>query len=111
MKTLFRWSACLVLLLAAAQPLLAKEKNVVAVVPFAVNSAENIDYIRQGIADMLSSRISISEKIEVVSRDTVQAAVLGMGKKALTLNDVYGLGRKFGADYVIWGSITSSAAS
>ncbi|MCE5282031.1 MAG: hypothetical protein LLG93_08010, partial [Deltaproteobacteria bacterium] len=81
MKTLFRWGVCLVLLLASAQPLLAKEKNVVAVVPFAVNSAENIDYIRQGIADMLSSRISISEKIEVVSRDTVQAALLQTGKK------------------------------
>lgn len=106
MKTLFRWGVCLVLLLAAAQPLLAKEKNVVAVVPFAVNSAENIDYIRQGIADMLSSRISISDKIEVVSRDAVQKALQEKGKKALTLNDVYGLGGKFGADYVIWGSIT-----
>ncbi len=111
MKKLVRWGVCLVLLLAAAQPLPAKDRNVVAVVPFTVNSAENIDYIRQGIADMLSSRISISEKIEVVGRDAVQAAVLQTGKKELSLDDVYGLGAKFGADYVIWGSLTKFGSS
>ena len=55
---------------------------------------------------MLSSRISVNEKIEVVSRDTVLTALKDSGGKELALADVYGLGKKLNADFVVWGSIT-----
>ena len=55
---------------------------------------------------MLSSRISVNEKIEVVNRDTVLAAIKETGGKELTLADVYGLGKKLNVDFVVWGSIT-----
>ena len=106
MKHLCKWLVCLLFLVATGPPLWAKETNSVAILPFSVHSAENIDYVRQGIGDMLSSRISVNEKIVVASRDTVLAAIKDSGVKEPTLADVYSLGKKLNADFVIWGSIT-----
>ncbi|MHB8909588.1 MAG: FG-GAP-like repeat-containing protein [Syntrophales bacterium] len=106
MKKLCKWIVCLFCMLAAVQPLWAKEKTIVAVLPFAVHSAENIDYVRQGVGDMLSSRISVSERIEVLSRDVTLAALKETGTRELTLPEVTALGKKLNADFVVWGSIT-----
>ena len=84
----------------------AKGEKIVAVLPFTVHSAENIDYVRQGIWDMLASRITVSEKIEVISRDTILQAMKEKEGKDLTLTDIYGLGKKMNADFVVYGSIT-----
>jgi len=79
----------------------------VAVLPFDVHSSENIDYIRNGVWDMLISRISLAGKIEVVSKNDVQDALAKRkGKGNLTVADVYELGKKMGVDYVVHGSIT-----
>jgi TolB-like protein len=94
------------LLLSLGVTVLAKEKSTVSVLPFSVYSAENIDYVQQGIWDMLASRISVSDKIEVTSKDVVLAGLKEMPKKDLTLADVYGLGKKMNVDFVVWGSIT-----
>lgn len=106
MRISCKWMVCLVGLLMTVQPLWAKEKNVVAILPFSVNSAENIDYVRQGVADMLSSRISVSDKIEVVGRDVVQLAIKDVRGRDLTASDVMALGKKLNADFVVWGGIT-----
>lgn len=84
----------------------AKEVKTVAVLPFSVHSAENIDYVRQGILDMLSSRIAVAEKIEVVSRDTVLQAIKDKEGKYLSVADVHALGKKMNVGYVVYGSIT-----
>lgn len=84
----------------------SKEKSSVSVLPFSVHSAENIEYVQQGIWDMLSSRISANDKIEVITKDTVLANLKEADKKELTAADVYGLGKKMNADFVVWGSIT-----
>jgi TolB-like protein len=106
MKLSCKWLVCLLFLVATGPSSWAKERNSVVILPFSVHSSENIDYIRQGIGDMLSSRISVNEKIEVVSRDTVLTAMKDSGEKELALADVYSLGKKLNADFVIWGSIT-----
>jgi TolB-like protein len=106
MKNVFKGMVLLICLMGANQPAWAKDKNVVAVLPFVVHSAENIDYLRRGIGDMLASRISVNEKIEVVGRDAVLAALKEDGGKEPSLSDVYGLGQKLKADFVVWGSIT-----
>ncbi|MDI6777119.1 MAG: FG-GAP-like repeat-containing protein [Syntrophales bacterium] len=97
---------CLFALIAVSGQLWAKEKTTLAVLPFSVHSAENIDYLHQGIWDMLSSRIAADGKIEVISKDAVIDALKGTGEKELTLTDVYGLGKKMSVDFVVWGSIT-----
>jgi len=96
----------LIFLTALAGPLLAKEKSTVAVVPFAVHSADNIDYVRQGIADMLASRIAVEGKISVLSKDLVHEALKDKPGKELTLEEISVLGKRLNADYVVWGSIT-----
>jgi TolB-like protein len=106
MKISFKWLVCLFCLIATASQSWAVGEKKVAVLPFTVHSAENIDYVRQGVGDMLSSRISVNEKIEVVNKESVLAAVKETGGKELTLADVYGLGKKLNADFVVWGSIT-----
>jgi TolB-like protein len=86
--------------------LAAKGEKTVAVLPFAVHSAESIDYVKQGIWDMLSSRIAVTDKIEVISKDSVLQALKGKEGKDLVLQDIYGLGKKMNADFVVYGSIT-----
>ncbi len=84
----------------------AKEKSTVAILPFSVSSAENIDYLQQGIGEMLTSRISADNKIEVINKDIVLTNLQESAKKEITLADIYGLGKKLNVDFVIWGSIT-----
>lgn len=84
----------------------ARDKSTVAILPFSVASAENIDYVQQGIWDMLTSRISVDGKIAVINKDIVITNLKESAKKDLTLADIYGLGKKMNVDFVIWGSIT-----
>ena len=106
MRNSCRWVAAVLFLIALVQPLWAKDKNTVAVLPFSVHSAENIDYVRQGIGDMLASRISVNDKIDVIGRDTVLAALRETAGKEIASADAVALGKKLAADFVVWGSIT-----
>ncbi len=89
-----------------ATPLWAKDKTTIAVLPFSVHSAENIDYVQQGIMDMLASRISTNEKISVIGKGTVQEAMKTVKSRELSPADINGLGKKLNADYIVSGSIT-----
>ena len=106
MKSAVKLAICLILLFTVSGPLEAKGEKVVAVLPFTVHSAENIDYVRQGIWDMLSSRITVTDKIEVVSKDTILQAVKEREGKDFTVADINSLGKKLNADFVVYGSIT-----
>jgi TolB-like protein len=96
----------LLLIVMTAQSLWAKEAKRAAVLPFDVHSSEDIDYVRNGIWDMLISRVSSSGKIDVVNKNEINEALAQIGKKELTAADIYGLGKKLDLDYVVWGSIT-----
>ncbi len=106
MNILFRWVWVCLLLMVMVQPVGAKDRSKVAVFPFLIHSAEDLNYVRQGMGDMLASRISVSGKIEVISRDLVNAALQEQSTAELKLQDTYELGKKLGADFVVWGSIT-----
>lgn len=93
-------------LLMAAPGSVAQDRKTVAVLPFTVHSADNIDYVRQGIWDMLVSRISVSDKISVANKDTVLAALKKLDGKEPAPADVLDLGRMLNLDHVVWGSIT-----
>ena len=84
----------------------AQPKKRIAILPFTVNSSENINYIRDGIWDMLISRVTVSGKTDVLSKTSVVDA-MGKGPgKELTQADVSAIGKRLKADYVVWGSIT-----
>jgi len=84
----------------------ASDIKTVAVLPFEVHSSENIDYIRNGVWDMLISRISLSGKIEVTAKHKVLAALEKKKKTGLTPEDVLALGKRMKVNYVVYGSIT-----
>lgn len=106
MRKTFQYIFCLMILLLATGSLWAKDKYTVTVLPFTLNSAENIDYVKKGIAEMLSTRISVPNKIEVTNKDVVLEELKKSNIKEITLIDVYKLGNKLKSDYVVWGSIT-----
>ena len=56
----------------------------VAILPFVINSQENLDYLREGIYDILASRITVEGRIEVIDRSMVERALYEDGPPALT---------------------------
>jgi TolB-like protein len=90
----------------SAGTLWAKDKYSVTVLPFTLNSSENIEYVRQGIQDMLITRIAVSNKIEVSGKDSVAEELKKSNIKDISLAEVYNIGKKLKSDYVVWGSIT-----
>ncbi len=89
----------------------AKDTYKVTVLPFTINSAENIDYIKQGIEEMLASRISVPDKINVTNKNIVNDEIKKSKIKEITESNVYSLGKKLNSDYVVWGSITKIGSS
>ncbi|MDD5722480.1 MAG: FG-GAP-like repeat-containing protein [Syntrophales bacterium] len=78
----------------------------VAVLPFSVHSSEDINYVRDGIWDMLISRLSVGDGIRVSAKQEVKEALEKLEGKEPTAADVYGLGKRLNLDYAVWGSIT-----
>jgi TolB-like protein len=83
-----------------------KETKRVAVLPFSVHSSEDITYVRDGIWDMLISRLSVTEGVSVTPKQEVREALKTLGGKEPAVADVYGLGKRLNLDYAVWGSIT-----
>jgi len=106
MKKIFKYIICLAILMLATGSLWAKDKYVITVLPFTLNSSENIEYVRQGIMDMLITRTSVSNKIDVTAKDVIQEELKKSNIKEIALPDVYNIGKKLKSDYVVWGSIT-----
>ena len=106
MKKIFKYMVCLIIILITTGSLWAKDKYVITVLPFTLNSSENIEYVRQGILDMLITRTSVSNKIEVTSKDAVSDELKKSNIKDISLTEAYSIGKKLKSDYVVWGSIT-----
>jgi TolB-like protein len=78
----------------------------VAILPFQIHSQENLDYVREGIYDMLSSRIAAEGKIIVVERTAVERAFYEERPMRLDEPVAKKIGMKVGADYIVLGSLT-----
>ena len=111
MKRTISAIVCLTIIVLMAASAWAKEKYTVAVLPFSLHSADNIEYVREGIGDMLSSRIAVTDKIVVTRKEAAQEALKRSGAKDLSMKDVQDIGKKLNADYVVWGSITKIGKS
>jgi len=106
MRKILQYIFCLTMILLASGSLWAKDKYIVTILPFSINSADNIDYVKQGIEEMLSSRISSSDKITITDKDVVLEELKKSKIKNMSSDDALKLGKKFKSDYVVWGSIT-----
>jgi hypothetical protein len=87
------------LLLLAALPAAAEERVRVAVLPVLVHSDGPEDYLRDGLADMLASRLGQQAGVEVVRVESAEQATV-------ELEAARAAGKTLGADYVLFGSFT-----
>lgn len=106
MHRIFKYMIFLFIVILSSGTLWAKDKYTVTVLPFTLNSSENIEYVRQGIQDMLMTRIAVSNKIEVSGKDSVAEELKKSNIKDISPAEVYNIGKKLKSDYVVWGSIT-----
>jgi TolB-like protein len=77
----------------------------VAIVPFKVNAEKDLSFLKDGIVDMLSSRLYWEDKINIINRQTTEKAAAAVGGP---LNEIKAkeMGTGLGADYVLFGSLT-----
>ena len=78
----------------------------VAILPFLIHSQENLDYLREGIYDILVSRITVEGRIEVVERSVVERALYEERPTRLDETVATKIGTRVGADYIVLGSLT-----
>ncbi|MFQ5737090.1 MAG: FG-GAP-like repeat-containing protein [Thermodesulfobacteriota bacterium] len=95
--------ACLFVLLLPASGWTKTVK--VAVLPWRVNSAGNMDFLSDAMSDMLATRLGSNKDVEVARPDLVRSA-LGASAGAVTDGAAIEAGKKLAADYVLYGSIT-----
>ena len=77
----------------------------VAILPVTIYSPEKLDYLREGLWDMLSSRIELSGRVAVVEKGTVKKALQSITGE-MNAEKAKEVGRSLGADFVVFGSMT-----
>ena len=78
----------------------------VAILPFLIHSQENLDYLREGIHDILTSRITVEGKIIVIERSLVERALYEERPMRLDEAVATKIGLRVGADFIVLGSLT-----
>ena len=78
----------------------------VAILPFMIHSQENLDYLREGINDILTSRITVEERVVVIERSIVERALYEEKPMRLDETAAAKIGMRIGADFIVFGSIT-----
>jgi hypothetical protein len=88
------------LLLAAGGARAAQDGELrVALLPMVVHSAEEPRYLREGMGDMLESRLERNGQIRVVRVEDPATATTRLARAVA-------VGRQYGADFVLYGSFT-----
>lgn len=106
MRKILQYIFCLTMIFLASGSLWAKDKYTVTILPFSLNSSENIDYVKQGIEEMLTSRLASTDKISVTDKNIVLEELKKSKIKNLSSDAVNKIGKKLKSDYVVWGNIT-----
>ncbi|WP_320040956.1 FG-GAP-like repeat-containing protein [uncultured Desulfobacter sp.] len=96
---------------AAAGTGLCGATKTVAVIPFEMNSAQDLSFLQNGLFSMLSSRLSDAGKVDVLDRETIDKALAGakadgLVKGSLNEGTARNLGARMGVDYILFGSLT-----
>ena len=104
-KRLFIFVLVFSLVVMAAEGVMADEPSRVVVVPFKINADRDLSFLKDGILDMLTSRLSWEDKVVVVAREETNEAIRGV---SMPLNEetARGIGAKLQAGYVLFGSLT-----
>ena len=79
----------------------------IALLPFKINAEKDLSFLRDGIFDMLSTRLAKEGQVEVLSRGEVDAAMQSAAASG-TVNEAAArsIGTRLNADFVLFGSLT-----
>jgi len=94
----------LVMIFGSSQSATAKV-NRVAIVPFQINAEKDLSFLRDGIVDMLTSRLYLEDKVAVLSREEI-AKALKTASFPINESKARKIGTRLGVDYVLFGSLT-----
>ncbi len=78
----------------------------IAVAPFAVRSESGFDFLKTGIIDIFSSRLTYKNKVVIV--DKVKVIEKFKGLKKITKEIAIKKAKALGADYLVFGNIEES---
>lgn len=78
----------------------------IAVLPWKMNSTEKIDYVRDALYDMLSSRMAVEKPLVILKESSVRDVFSKYEKEKITDEILKKIGMELGADYVLYGSLT-----
>jgi len=88
------------------QPSLKKEGPYrVAILPVTVHSPENLAFMKEGLLDMLASRMHLEGRVSVMEKGRVKKALAEV-EGELDVQKAQEVGARLGADYVVFGSLT-----
>ena len=77
----------------------------VAILPVAIHSPENLGYMREGLLDMLSSRVELPGRVAVLEKGAVKKALTQVSGE-MDVDGAKKIGQALGVDFVVFGSLT-----
>ena len=85
----------------------AAEPQKIALLPFKINSENDLTFLKDGIFDMLSSRLSKEGQVEVLSREQL-TDVLQAEARSGNIDETKArkIGKRLNVDFVLFGSLT-----
>ena len=86
----------------------AKEIKTIAVLPFEIIAPDDLSYVRDGIVQMLHTRLAWKDNVAVVDQKTIDTQ-LNKTKDKDSTRGIEALAKSLGSDYVLTGSITHFA--
>ncbi len=118
-KVLLMWLGCTAVILTALETTSAQSSPVrVAIFPFHVNSESDLNFIREGMLNMLSSRLTFKNEVTILDPHVIKTAADASlsperlnSSAPLDMNTVKQLARRLKADYALTGSLTEFGQS
>jgi len=83
----------------------SKSEKVAAVLPFTTCGVDNRDYTQQVIAHIFSSPLNENSRIKLIFRDDIYNILKDKECNGLSIEDIYILGKRMGADYIVYGTV------
>ena len=77
----------------------------VLVLPFNIHSEKDLSFLQKGVQDMLSSRLSLEDKVVLISKEEVSRTIKDL-PEPINQETAFSLATKLEADYVLFGSLT-----
>ena len=97
----------LILIIVDLPMTVAQTPKRIALLPFKINSEKDLSFLRDGIFDMLSTRLAKEGRVDVIERAEAEAALQSAaGSGSINEAGARDIGTRLNADFVLFGSLT-----